>query len=446
MGRADQGRGRAGRHKGDGRGRGSAARDPAAGGGTRSGAAPAPEAAVRDDLIGAALDAHGRGDHAGVRWYLDQLTARPDERSCDDADRALVSRLVATTTSAWHRGWQPAELVRHVRRAAGERQAGVAADMMAAELRRYDPRTIDASWDAQLASVGAHQWWDGDDAYVRAWTRRAGALRAEWIEAAVEALHVLSRLPRITLLRPPPGRARRTAAPSAAAGAASVDRRMLDKVRALLGKAESTGFPAEADALTARAQELMARHRIDEALLAAAEAGDTGGPVGRRIPVDDPYPDAKAVLLDTVAEANGCRAVWDQDLGWCTVVGFPGELDAVELMFTSLLVQATGTMAGGRRKAFRHSFLHAFAQRIGERLRAAAGAEERRAAEERPGGDLLPVLAARDRQVEDATEDLFPQTVRGRVRGVHDHEGWESGRAAADDTALDPRGRLPGGR
>ena len=34
---------------------------------------------------------------------------------------------------------------------------------------------------------------------------------------------------------------------------------LLDKVRALLAKAESTRFEAEADAFTAKAQELMAR-------------------------------------------------------------------------------------------------------------------------------------------------------------------------------------------
>jgi hypothetical protein len=44
---------------------------------------------------------------------------------------------------------------------------------------------------------------------------------------------------------------------------ADLDQRMLDRVRALLAKAESTDFPQEADAFTARAQELMARHRID---------------------------------------------------------------------------------------------------------------------------------------------------------------------------------------
>jgi hypothetical protein len=121
------------------------------------------------------------------------------------------------------------------------------------------------------------------------------------------------------------------------------DRRMLDRVRALLAKAESTEFPKEAEALSARAQELMARHRIDRALLAAASGG-AGEPSGRRLAVDSPYEAPKTVLLDVVATANGCRLVWHRSLGLCTVLGFPGDLDAVELLFTSLLAQATAAM------------------------------------------------------------------------------------------------------
>ncbi|RST20878.1 bifunctional 3'-5' exonuclease/DNA polymerase [Streptomyces sp. WAC04770] len=52
---------------------------------------------------------------------------------------------------------------------------------------------------------------------------------------------------------------------------------MLTRIRALLAKAEATGFPEEAEALTAKAQELMARHSIDEALL-AARSHSTDGP------------------------------------------------------------------------------------------------------------------------------------------------------------------------
>ena len=44
---------------------------------------------------------------------------------------------------------------------------------------------------------------------------------------------------------------------------------VLHKVRALLAKAEATPFDAEAEAFTSKAQELIARYRIDDALLSA---------------------------------------------------------------------------------------------------------------------------------------------------------------------------------
>jgi hypothetical protein len=214
----------------------------------------------------------------------------------------------------------------------------------------------------------------------------------------------------------------------------------------LLAKAESTEFPAEAEALTARAQELMARHSIDYALL-AAQSGSKQEPVGRRLPVDNPYADPKAVLLSVVAGANRCRAVFDPRLGLSTVLGFAGDLDTVELMFTSLLVQATAAMvaegshrdAGGRSRtrSFRASFLAAYAQRIGERLAEAtdAAVQDVAAQASSSGTDLVPVLAARGQAVDDATEEMFPEVTHHYSR-INNDQGWLSGRAAADLAAL----------
>ena len=94
--------------------------------------------------------------------------------------------------------------------------------------------------------------------------------------------------------------------------------------------------------------------------------------------MDAPYETAKAILLDAVASANHCRAVWNSELGFSTVVGFEGDLEAVELLYTSLLVQGTAAMtkaeaaqrAGGRKrtKTFRQSFLLAYAGRLGDLL------------------------------------------------------------------------------
>ncbi|WP_341865379.1 DUF2786 domain-containing protein [Kitasatospora cheerisanensis] len=177
---------------------------------------------------------------------------------------------------------------------------------------------------------------------------------------------------------------------------------MLGRIRALLAKAESTGFPEEAEALTAKAQELMARHSIDEALLSAG-GPSADEPAALRIGVDNPYEGPKTMLLDAVAAANRCRVVWAKEFGFCTLIGFDADLDAVELLYTSLLVQATSAMqrAGSRKhkdgaartKAFRQSFLVAYAARIRERLaeateRATEDAAAGRPAE--PAGDGGP--------------------------------------------------------
>jgi hypothetical protein len=207
----------------------------------------------------------------------------------------------------------------------------------------------------------------------------------------------------------------------------------------------------------------MAKYSIDHALL-AAESGlqETAG--GRRIAVDNPYEAPKASLLQTVAQANRCRVVWSKDVGLVTVIGFPADLDAVELLFTSLLVQANTAMlrAGGkqdaygrsRTRAFRTSFLVSYAIRIGERLSAAAGqaeheavAEQRAAADGGGGGgtDLVPFLAAREQAVDDAVDEMFGDGLtRTRAVRATDAEGWTSGRAAADLASLHNHAQVVG--
>ncbi|MGW0907481.1 DUF2786 domain-containing protein [Streptomyces sp. NPDC002853] len=256
---------------------------------------------------------------------------------------------------------------------------------------------------------------------------------------------LLLRLPAIEPVGPAPG------APLHAPPPPGHDEpRILTRIRALLAKAEATGFPEEAEALTAKAQELMARHTIDEALLASrTHAKDTPGAC--RIGVDAPYETAKAILLDAVATANRCRAVWNEAYGFSTVVGFESDLEVVELLHTSLLVQGTAAMtkaeagqrAGGRKrtKTFRQAFLLAYANRLGARLAAAA---EDVTAGSPEAGELLPVLAARDVAVTSHAERMFPRTTTTRVRGATDREGWEHGTAAADEARVAPgRRHLP---
>ncbi|MEV6407778.1 MULTISPECIES: DUF2786 domain-containing protein [Streptomyces] len=333
------------------------------------------------------------------------------------ADAELDRRGEEFLAAAWRRGWEPADLVRLVRRDLEDTHVR----LLSALIRAQAPhdRARGRRWSAQLEELPTGPAPRTGDRFSHA-------------TAVLELYRLLLRLPTLEPLQ------------EAAGGRPRSDSRMLTRIRALLAKAEATGFPEEAEALTEKAQELMARHSVDEALLdAAAPAPDAPG--ARRIGVEPPYEQAKAVLLDAVAGANHCRAVWNEPFCFSTVVGFEADLEVVELLYTSLLVQARTAMtkaeaaqrAGGRKrtKSFRQSFLAAYAHRVGTRLAAAA--------ETPVTADLLPVLASREVAVTAATDRLFPRTTTTRLRGITDEAGWTQGAEAADRAQVHSRPHLP---
>jgi hypothetical protein len=163
----------------------------------------------------------------------------------------------------------------------------------------------------------------------------------------------------------------------------------------------------------------------------------------RRVHVQDPYVRAKMQLLAAVAAANDVRLVWYESLGIANLVGATSDADAVELLFTSLLLQVAQALAAAERttgrgsasRAFRRSFLLGYAHRIGERLATArdrATAEASAEAMAAHGVDLLPVLRSRQEAVEQRVAELFPRVRASRSRSSVDAGGWFAGRAAAE--------------
>ena len=350
------------------------------------------------------------------------------------AGPAADASLGAAIERLWSRGWTPADVVRAVDRHLPTHHTELATEVVVADGQRREERgqTLHPRWREQLANL------EDRSAAVAALTSQ------ERLRVVVEVLCVVTRLPAVPRTMPAPGEAW-----TASSGTAHLDAGLLARVRALLAKAESTEFEEEAEAFTTKAQELIARHAIDEALLHTVE--DAGEPAARRIPVDDPYADAKACLLAEVAVANRCRIVHSPDLGWVTAFGYEHDLDAVELLATSLLTQATAAMvrhgsyrdAAGRSRtrSFRRAFLLGFGQRIGERLRAATEGEMAATAD--ADGRLLPVLAARDDRVRAAEAAAFPGAVQ-HTTSASNAVGWSAGRAAAELAHLDVRRhRLP---
>ncbi|HMK12532.1 MAG TPA: DUF2786 domain-containing protein, partial [Acidimicrobiales bacterium] len=219
-------------------------------------------------------------------------------------------------------------------------------------------------------------------------------------------------------------------------GSATADP-VLTKIRALLAKAESTTFEAEAMAFTAKAQELMTKHAVDAATVQGARSQAAGTPNVIRVPIDAPYTNAKARLLAVVASATRCRTVELGGGGLAEVIGMPCDLAAVELLFTSLLVQAQAalTRATGSSRAYRSSFLYAYAWRIGERLREINDAVLKDAEVEH-GASFLPVLRSQAVLIDDFVDERYGKLRKVRSSRAADPAGWAGGRAAADRAKL----------
>ncbi|MGD0602737.1 MAG: DUF2786 domain-containing protein [Streptosporangiaceae bacterium] len=218
---------------------------------------------------------------------------------------------------------------------------------------------------------------------------------------------------------------------------------LLDRVRKLLAKAESEGVtPPEAEALTAKAAELMARYGIDRARLAATRP-DTDRPGSRIIDIDNPWAQVRAHLLAGLAGAMRCQCVLlstGRPGARIHIFGYASDLERVDIVYTSLLLQmahgltATAVPVGVRSpRAWRRSWLLGFVTAVITRVRSA---EDRAAAnaegETRSGPSTALVLADRAVVIRRQLEQEYPVTRRTRItysgRGYSD--GYAQGQQA----------------
>lgn len=375
--------------------------------------------------------------------------------SHDNTASSIDARLSERIDLLLDSGWQPADLVHLARQHGNLRQSRLVVAALAHHSRRTDAaHRAPRAWVQQLADLGV---WDpsndrvvgGQSDFTARWAKAEKLHPDDVHSAALDVEALLRRAPRLAELLTPPARwgATNIGLPDDAAAAASMgslDPKVLRTIRALLAQAEGTTFEAEAETFTTKAQELMTRHSIDLAMLAAAGGGNQQGPAGvisTRVHLDNPYAQEKATFLGMLAHINGVRCVWSDWAGFCTLVGFPTDVQLTEVLFTSLLVQATQSAAqAGRRDSrnkaptFKRAFIVSFAQRIAERLED-AGRASREEAEVVYGSALAPVLASRKEAVEAAYTAAFPKTVPMKSRS-YDAAGWWAGRSAADQADL----------
>jgi Protein of unknown function (DUF2786) len=213
---------------------------------------------------------------------------------------------------------------------------------------------------------------------------------------------------------------------------------LLDRVRKLLAKAEADGVTApEAEALTAKAAELMARYGIDRAMLAAARP-DTDKPDSRIIDIANPWAQVRAHLLAGLAAALRCQCILLNPKGAGArvhIFGYSSDLERTDILYTSLLLQmAHGLIAASPPanassvRAWRRSWLLGFAAAVVARVkaaedRAAAAAETRQT--ESGGPSTALVLADRSVVIRNQMEDAYPVTRQARI--TYTGNGYRAG-------------------
>jgi Protein of unknown function (DUF2786) len=227
--------------------------------------------------------------------------------------------------------------------------------------------------------------------------------------------------------------------------------RLLERVRKLLAKAEADGVTtSEAQALTAKAAELMAKYGIDRALL-AAQRPDTDSPDSRLVAVDNPWGRVKAHLLCGLGTALRCQCILVTSPTGLKVhvFGYASDIERTDVLYTSVLIQMSHGLATAQvpawaasPRAWRRSWLLGYAAAVTSRVRAAEQHAERDYADAAAAGgqdssSAALVLADRSLVIRRNVRQAYPhiRTARTTYSGSGYGAGYAEGRRADLGTA-----------
>jgi hypothetical protein len=238
----------------------------------------------------------------------------------------------------------------------------------------------------------------------------------------------------------------------------------LDRIAALLHKAESTDNVHEAEAYLAKAQELATQASVDLAVARARTAKREAReqPTSSTIRIGEPRKRANTHLVSlllAVGRANGVQMDIAYNSTYVLAYGMPSDLEMVETLFASLATQMTASantwLAAGEWKGQRYvsregryrphtaqtaraAFYRGFIERIQRRLtqaREAVVAQAETAVVQvaddvARGGHSTGALVLRAKEAE--VRDFYRQTSKARGSWGGYSGGWDVGGAATE--------------
>lgn len=157
--------------------------------------------------------------------------------------------------------------------------------------------------------------------------------------------------------------------------------RKLRQIQTLLNLASDERTPeGERETAMNRAMALMAAHGVSEMMINSRRAASTDEIIRHQIPMTDPYSFEKMSLAHEIASALNCRTTYQhagRTVTSITLFGYRSDIERVELLYTSLLLQAVNGVKNERppywctaaeTRSYRKNWLMGFASRVGQRL------------------------------------------------------------------------------
>lgn len=210
-----------------------------------------------------------------------------------------------------------------------------------------------------------------------------------------------------------------------------MERDWLKIVQNLIAQAEDlTIGKAESEAFMEKAADIMAKHGIDRAMAEAAKpVKEIITSVFRNFPA--PFAKGKLTLYTAIAKNFSCSPII---IGkGLHVFGFPSDLDAVDELYTILLLHGVNALGQidiwGNATAFRNAWWLGYSNEISERLKKASKKET----DNTPGSAI--VLRNRAQASKDALNSEYP-TTRQVTRHYSSGSGYLQGKAEGSRVGL----------
>lgn len=231
----------------------------------------------------------------------------------------------------------------------------------------------------------------------------------------------------------------------------------LDRVRKLLAQAEDEGTTqAEAEAFTAKAAALMARHGIDRVRLGALHP-ETDKPGDRKIDVDNPWSRVKTTLLNGIAGAMNCQCVLLDNRSApgdrVHLFGYESDMERVDILYTSLLLQMTSALNHAQmpyyenKRAWSRSFMLGYISAVTGRVKTAeASARSTAETEDKSSGSTSTALVLANRSLQ--VKSLVNQTY-GKLRSTratYSGGGYSAGHSEGQRARIGGTGAVTGGQ